>query len=65
MPSAEDIGAAPTGYGLGTTSNIGKWNGDANTLTKQGWYRLESGTANGVGASASVRVDGYSDTGLT
>jgi hypothetical protein len=63
--SASDVGAAPTGYGLGETSNIGKWNGDANTLTKQGWYRLESGTVNGIGASASVRVDGYSETGLT
>ena len=66
IPTApEHIGAAPAGYGLGETSNIGKWNGDANTLTKQGWYRLESGTTNGVGASASVRVDGYAETGLT
>ena len=56
------IGAAPSGYGLGETSNIGKWNGDANTSTKQGWHRLESGTANGVGESASLRVDGYSET---
>ena len=61
----QQIGAAPSGYGLGTTSDIGKWNGDANTLTKQGWHRLESGTTNGVGESASVRVDGYAETGLT
>ena len=59
------IGAAPAGFGLGSVAGADKWNGDANALTKQGWYRLESGTTNGVGASASVRVDGYAETGLT
>ena len=59
------IGAAPAGYGLGSVAGADKWNGDANALTKQGWYRLESGTTNGVGESASVRVDGYAETGLT
>ena len=62
---AELYGAAPVGYGLGSVAGADKWNGDANALTKQGWYRLESGTTNGVGASASVRVDGYAETGLT
>ena len=57
--------AAPAGFGLGSVAGADKWNGDANALTKQGWYRLESGTTNGVGASASVRVDGYAETGLT
>lgn len=56
---------APAGYGLGTVGGESKWNGDANTLTNQGWYRLETGTTNGVGASASLRVDGYTTTGLT
>lgn len=66
IPSApEHIGAAPAGYGLGSVAGADKWNGDANALTKQGWYRLESGTTNGVGESASVRVDGYAETGLT
>lgn len=62
---SELMGAAPAGYGLGSVAGADKWNGDANALTKQGWYRLESGTTNGVGASASVRVDGYAETGLT
>lgn len=61
----EQIGAAPAGYGLGSVAGADKWNGDANALTKQGWYRLESGTTNGVGESASLRVDGYAETGLT
>ena len=63
--TAADVGAAPAGYGLGSVAGADKWNGDANALTKQGWYRLESGTTNGVGESASVRVDGYAETGLT
>lgn len=56
---------APAGYGLGSVGGYDTWNGDANALTKQGWYRLESGTTNGVGSSASLRVDGYTETGLT
>ena len=56
---------APEGYGLGTVGGESKWNGDADTLTSQGWHRLEAGTTNGVGSSASLRVDGYITTGLT
>jgi hypothetical protein len=64
-PTCADVKAAPAGYGLGTIASLEKWNGDANTLTAQGWYRLESGTTNGVGESAAMRVDGYSSTDLT
>lgn len=43
-PYSKAVGAAPTGYGLGT--NAGKWADDLNTATEAGWYATGIDTAN-------------------
>lgn len=57
--TAEQIGAAPAGYGLGAFSTDSASLSDANTAIKSGWYRLSSSTANGIGSNCVIRVDSY------
>lgn len=57
--TAEQIGAAPTGYGLGAFATDSTSLSDANTAIKSGWYKLSSSTANGIGSNCVIRVDSY------
>lgn len=50
---------APSGYGLGATVGNLTTVGDANNAKLTGWYRINSETTNGIGATASMRVDAY------
>ena len=58
--TAEQIGAASAGYGLGENISSKDALEDANSATLSGWYKIDANTKNGVGASAVLRVDGYS-----
>lgn len=60
--TAADVGAAPSGYGLGEYVSSMTSLSDANTATKTGHYKMDGSTANGVGASATLIVDGYGNT---
>ena len=59
-----NIGAAPSGYGLGTVSTASNatYVADANSATLTGWYKIDSNTTNGIGASAIMRVEAYAST---
>ena len=60
FPKADEVGAAPSGYCLGEVATGIDAATDANTCDKTGWYRIYNETANGVGASAMMRVEAYS-----
>lgn len=51
---------APAGCGLGETVADGSVTADADEAVVCGWYRVDTETANGVGAAGLMRVDGYS-----
>ena len=59
MPTAEELGAAPNGYGLGEYVATKAALSDANTALLAGWYVMGNTTENGVGAAATLIVDGY------
>lgn len=54
-----DPAFAPAGYGLGESVASRAALTDANSAVLSGWYYINSSTANGVGASATLVVDGY------
>lgn len=54
-----DPAFAPAGYGLGEYVASRAALADANSAVLSGWYYINSSTANGVGASATLVVDGY------
>ena len=65
LPTLADIGAAPSGYGLGNIAYDLTPVTDANTATRNGWYLLEANATNGIGGVRCVmRVDAYSHEGL-
>lgn len=63
-PSLADIGAAPSGYGLGQIAYNLPEVTDANTATCNGWYLLGKDAANGFGYKGVMRVDAYSSSQL-
>lgn len=64
-PSAlANLGAAPSGYGLGGIAYNLTEVTDANAALDNGWYLLASDAANGIDCRAVMRVDAYSHSAL-
>jgi hypothetical protein len=69
-PTLTELGAAPSGFGLGDRAIIKSTNVSVlDTLVKSGWYSVEFGVAttvtpNYTGAYLQVRVDAYEATNL-
>lgn len=62
MPTIAQIGAAPAGYGLGGDANHGMPPiTDANTATRNGWYHINTATANTPGVNGVMRADSYTE----
>lgn len=59
-PTPAEIGAAPAGFGLGVQTYTLPILSNANDAKSNGWYRMENTTTNGVGASATLRVECFS-----
>lgn len=57
LPTPEDIGAAPAGYGLGLTGSHLTTLSNADDAQCNGWYHIDANTTNGVGHNAILRVD--------
>lgn len=54
---------APSGFGLG--EYVATILSDANAATKSGHYKMNSSTENGVGAGATLIVDGFAENYVT
>lgn len=58
----KDLGAAPSGYGVGEYSANFTALANANDATLSGKYKIDSSTVNGIGVSATMEVIGFGNT---
>ena len=61
-PTPTEIGAAPSGFGVGEYIANNVIVADADNATKTGKYKIDNTTTNGIGVSATMDVIGYGNT---
>lgn len=59
LPTIAEIGAAPSGYGLGDIAGSLPDIDDCHNAMVSGWYNVSFDTANGIDAGGVLRVDAY------